>query len=59
MNRPATIKQADVTRVVKGAVKAGFAIGRIEVDQSTGRVIIYPEGADAQGKPNEWDDVLR
>lgn len=58
MNRPATVKQADITRAVKGAVKAGFAVGRIEVDQITGKVTIYPEGAGGQDKPNEWDEVL-
>jgi hypothetical protein len=58
MNRPATVKQADITRAVKGAVKAGFAVGRIEVDQATGKIVIWPESAGGQGKPNEWDEVL-
>ncbi|WP_372615335.1 hypothetical protein [Aquicoccus sp.] len=59
MNRPSTVKQADITRAVKGAVKAGFAVGRIEVDHVKGRVIIHLEGAGGQVKPNEWDEVLR
>ena len=39
--RPATVKQIDVTRAVKGAVAAGLVVGRIEVDQRTGKIIVH------------------
>lgn len=58
MNRPVTIKQVDVTRAVKGAAAAGLVVARIEVDQRTGKVIIFSEGADG-GAANPWDEVLK
>lgn len=58
MNRPATVKQIDITRAVKGAVNAGFAVGKIEIDQIAGKVTIYPEGFTGQAAPNEWDERL-
>lgn len=59
MNRPATVKQIDITRAVKGAVNAGFAVGKIEIDQIAGKVTIYPEGFTGQGAPNEWDEAVK
>ena len=53
-NRPASVKQIDVTRAVKGAVAAGLLVGRVEVDQRTGKIIIWPAGAvsdDETGNP--------
>lgn len=58
-NRPAAIKQVDVTRAVKGAVAAGLAVGRVEVDQRNGKVIIWPAGAPDGTSGNEWDEVLK
>lgn len=58
-NRPATVKQADVTRAVKGAVAAGLAVGRIEIDQRNGKVIIWPAGAPGSASGNEWDEVIK
>ncbi|WP_210878080.1 hypothetical protein [Roseovarius autotrophicus] len=58
-NRPATVKQADVTRAVKGAVAAGLAVGRVEIDQRNGKVIIWPAGASDGTSGNEWDEVLK
>ncbi|WP_297778971.1 hypothetical protein [uncultured Roseovarius sp.] len=59
MNRPATVKQIDITRAVKGAVNAGFAVGKIEIDQIRGKVTIYPEGAAAQAAGPDPDELLR
>ncbi len=39
VNRAANIKQADVTRLIKGAQAAGFSVGRIEVEG--GKIVIY------------------
>ena len=59
-NRPATIKQVDVTRTIKGAQAAGFVVGRIEVDQLAGKIIIYPKGAEmSQGIGPDPDELLR
>lgn len=54
----ATVKQIDVTRAVKGAVAAGLAVARIEVDHRTGKIVIFSEGAGSTG-PNPWDEVCR
>lgn len=56
---PATFKQADVTRAVRGTVAAGVEVQRIEIDQS-GKIVVVA------GKPervpvsniNDWDEVL-
>ena len=56
---PATFKQADVTRALRGAVAAGVEVQRIEIDK-TGKIVVVT------GKPervpvsniNDWDEVL-
>lgn len=59
-NRPATIKQAEVTRLVKGVMAAGVVVGRIEVDYLAGKTIIYPKGAEpSQGIGPDPDELLR
>lgn len=58
-NTRATVKQIDVTRAVKGAVAAGLAVARVEVDQRTGKIVIFPEGGQGGNTGNEWDEVLR
>ena len=55
--QPATVKQSDVTRYVKGAQAAGVTVARIEVDQMTGRVVVYAEGQASADKPNPWDTL--
>jgi hypothetical protein len=37
---PATFKQADVTRALRGAVAAGVEVARIEIDARTGNIVI-------------------
>lgn len=37
--RPATFKQTDVTRAVKGVKAAGMNVGRVEIDRD-GRIVI-------------------
>ena len=58
-----TFKQSDVTKAVKATVKAGIAVGRVEIDKD-GKIIIVtirPEDAANVEKPgsNEWDKVLQ
>ena len=45
-NRPATIRQADIARTVKGVVAAGLSISRLEVEG--GKLVIYTNEADAE-----------
>jgi hypothetical protein len=47
------LKQGDVTRAIKGAVNAGLAVKRVEVE---GRKIIIFAGRPDEA-PNDWDDV--
>jgi hypothetical protein len=35
-------KQCDVTRAIKGAVKADFPIRVVEIDRNTGNILIHP-----------------
>jgi hypothetical protein len=58
-----TFKQSDVTKALKATVKAGIAVGRVEIDRD-GRIVIVPARPEdvANGeKPgkNEWDGVLQ
>lgn len=57
-NVRATVKQIDVTRAVKGAVAAGLAVARIEIDQRAGRIVIYSNGTEGSA-PNPWDEVIK
>ena len=56
--RPALVTQLEIKRAVAGAQAAGLRIGRIEVDQTTGKVVIWPEGASESG-PNPCDRLLK
>ena len=55
-NRPALIKQADVTRAVKGALQAGFEVGRVEIEGA--KLVIYGKSEEDKSKINSWDEVL-
>ena len=58
-----TFKQSDVTKALKATVKAGIAVGRVEIDKN-GKIVIVtgrPEDAanrEKSGK-NEWNGVLQ
>jgi len=54
-NRPATITVTEIKRSVQGAIAAGFAVGRIEVDHVAGKVILFPAGVNEINTPNPWD----
>lgn len=56
--QPALIKQADLTRLIKGAVNAGVAVGRIEV-KPDGSVIIFPGTGQEQVSVNPFDEMLK
>ena len=52
-----SFKQGDVTKAIKGAVKADFKVGRFEIED--GKISVFAGDAEAKVEPdpNEWDDV--
>jgi hypothetical protein len=50
--------KSDVTRAASGAIKAGLAVRRIEIDRS-GKIVIFIGGEPIDQQSNEWDGVLR
>lgn len=51
-----TFKQGDITKALKGAVKAGVKVQRVEIGD--GKIIIFPGDPLPPAKTgNEWDDV--
>lgn len=58
-NRPATVTETEIKRSVKGALAAGFTVGRIEVDHVSGKVVIFPAGAVADGGENPCDRLMK
>jgi len=50
-------KQGDVTKAIKGAVNAGLAVKRFEIDRD-GKIVVFAGRPDNQpASTNEWDDV--
>jgi hypothetical protein len=56
--RRSCFRQADLTRAVRGAAKAGVCVARIEIDPN-GKIIILSDRARSLETTNEWDEVLR
>ncbi|BBU55278.1 hypothetical protein [Mameliella alba] len=56
-NRPATIKQADLTRLLNAMQKAGVAIGKV-THEPNGTLTIYPAGKPASSNSNPCDILL-
>ncbi|HWK14826.1 MAG TPA: hypothetical protein VNS02_10550 [Rhizobiaceae bacterium] len=54
---PLPFKQADVLRAVKGARAAGMELGRVEIDPSTGRIVLVAAGK-AETPRNDLDRWL-
>jgi hypothetical protein len=51
-------KQGDVTKAVRGAVKAGVSVSRVEIDKKTGNIILFTgEVLPSAATGNEWDNV--
>jgi predicted aspartyl protease len=58
--RPQTFKQSDLTKALKGTVKAGIAVARVEIDKNGKIVVVTATRQDADGvrpEQNEWDVV--
>lgn len=61
MNRRATFREADVSRALKGARKAGLNVARIEIHCDGKIAVIAGAPAPSMGhgeSQNEWDEVL-
>jgi len=53
-----TFRQTDLTRAVRGAVAGGIKVSRVEIDKTTGNIILVAENGDRQridGSPEEND----
>jgi hypothetical protein len=51
------LRQGDVTKAIKGAVKAGLSVKRFEVDKD-GKIIVFTgEAPPSAATGNEWDNI--
>jgi hypothetical protein len=58
--RSASFTQADVTRASRGAVKAGLAVRRVEIDEAGKIVVICSDDAPEQPESGAgWEARLR
>lgn len=57
-NRAAIVKQADLTRMVAGVVKAGVPVGKITI-AADGTVTIIPAGMVDDETANPCDRLLK
>jgi hypothetical protein len=49
-------KQNDVKKAIKGAVNAGLAVNRVEIE--AGKIVVFTDGPPDHSAPtNEWNDV--
>jgi hypothetical protein len=54
---PPTFRQGDITKAVKGAVNAGVAVKRVEVDRNGTIVVVTADSSPSVTTRNEWDDL--
>ena len=56
--KPALVRQSTITKALKGALKAGAKVQRVEIG-ADGRIDLYLLEQLPPGSPegNEWDDV--
>lgn len=52
-------KQIDILRAIKGAKAAGIAIGQIEIDPCTGRILIRTTSENSEPARNGLDKWLK
>lgn len=58
MSARAAFRQSDITRAIRGANAAGVQVERLEVDTTTGKIVVVPKGGGSPTIANEWDEVL-
>jgi hypothetical protein len=55
-----SFKQGDLTKAIKGAVNAGMAVNRVQIDKKTGDIILFADHSKEMSDKNistDWDDV--
>lgn len=57
MTAASLFKQADVKRALEAVKAAGLPISRIEIDPTTGRIVIQTDQTQSSGKASGWDDL--
>jgi hypothetical protein len=58
MTAPSRFKQADVTRALKAAVRAGMRPSGYKIDPSGAIVVLFATGSAAVQSINPWDAEL-
>jgi hypothetical protein len=58
--KPALVRQSTITKVIKGALKAGAKVSRVEVRPDGSFTIFSQDGASTEPSlpKNSWDEVL-
>ena len=56
-NRPAPLRQSDLTRYAKAMQAAGVAAWRIEVDPATGKIALIVGGEPSRPADDGWSDL--
>ena len=57
--RPSAFRQAAVSRAVRGVLKAGANVARVEID-ATGTIVVHcSDDVPAAANPKEWEARLR
>jgi hypothetical protein len=55
---PSTFRQADVTRALKGALKAGYLVNKAVINRGGDIVLTFGTTEHECVEPNPWDKVL-
>jgi hypothetical protein len=53
---PTTFKQADLTRALRAARKAGAEVERVEIGRDGRIVLVLKNGDEVSPEDNEWDE---
>jgi hypothetical protein len=60
VSRRSAFRQAAVSRAVRGVLKAGATVARVEIDDATGKIVVHcTDNTPAAANPEEWEVRLR
>jgi hypothetical protein len=51
-------RQADITRALRAAKAAGVEIARVEIDATTGKIVIFTKDVAGTEKPSDLDQWM-